>query len=136
MAQSAPSARPGGFNVRRRCAAWLVALAAGAIVTAGCSMSMTISRAPATATTQPSRQSDDKAVAQFAEPPRFLPDAVIDNATGAAQAPVVNVFGEFTRGARRGPSLLIGDPGLRQHTFLEAGYDADVAIDPTGKFMA
>jgi TolB protein len=98
-------------------------------------MSMTIVRG--SATTQPTapRTADG---AQFVDQqPKYLPDSVIDNGGSTpSQAPVVNIFGEFARGPRRGPSMLIGDPGLRQHTFLETGYDADVAVDPSGKWIA
>lgn len=98
-------------------------------------MSMTISPTRDAATTQPSRPE-----AAVPEPPRYLPDTLIDSApsdTAQAQAPVVNVFGEFARpGSRRNPAALIANPGLRQHTFLDAGYDADVAIDPAARLIA
>ncbi len=55
--------------------------------------------------------------------------------TPAGPTPNVNVFGELG-GSPRGPGKLIGDEGFQQHTFADEGYDADVSIDPTGKWMA
>jgi TolB protein len=52
-----------------------------------------------------------------------------------ANPPSVNVFGELD-GIPTGPAKLIGDEGFQQHTFTDEGYDADVSIDPTGKWMA
>jgi TolB protein len=54
--------------------------------------------------------------------------------TPASPSPNVNVFGELG-GAPRGPGQVIGDEGFQQHTFTDEGYDADVSIDPTGKWM-
>jgi TolB protein len=54
--------------------------------------------------------------------------------TPAAPSPNVNVFGELG-GTPRGPGQVIGDEGFQQHTFTDEGYDADVSIDPTGKWM-
>jgi TolB protein len=48
--------------------------------------------------------------------------------------PEVNVFGELD-GISRGPGKLVGDEGFQQHTFTDEGYDADVSIDPTSKWM-
>lgn len=47
----------------------------------------------------------------------------------------VNVFGELN-GVPTGPGRLVGDEGFQQHTFTDEGYDADVCVDPTGKWMA
>ena len=46
----------------------------------------------------------------------------------------VSVFGEM-RGLRPGTVRLAGDANFQQHTFVEQGYDADVAVDPTGKWI-
>ena len=54
-----------------------------------------------------------------------------DNASGE---PPVNIFGEVG-GKSRGNGLLVGDEGFQQHTYTEEGYDADVTLDPTGKWM-
>lgn len=64
------------------------------------------------------------------------------NAYGDADTPAlalppsqVNIFGELD-GVRRGPGRPVGDQGFEQHTFPQEGYDADVAVDPTGKWIA
>jgi Tol biopolymer transport system component len=49
-------------------------------------------------------------------------------------APVVNVFGELD-GVPRGTARPIGDEGFKQHSFADEGYDADVVVDPSGKWM-
>ena len=55
----------------------------------------------------------------------------------ASQIPGVNVFGEFAgSGPAAPPSFDEGKVGFRQHTYLDEGYDADVAVDPTGQWMA
>jgi TolB protein len=46
----------------------------------------------------------------------------------------VNVFGEMKE-LRPGAVRAVGDANFQQHTFLEQGYDADVAVDPTGKWL-
>lgn len=48
----------------------------------------------------------------------------------------VNIFGEFDGIERKSTTLIAGPANLQQHTFVTEGYDADVAIDPTGKWMA
>lgn len=64
------------------------------------------------------------------------------NAYGDANTPAlavapsqVNIFGELD-GVRRGPGRPVGDQGFAQHSFPDEGYDADVAVDPTGKLIA
>jgi TolB protein len=52
----------------------------------------------------------------------------------STKPPVVNVFGELD-GISRGPGKLVGDEGFQQHTFTDEGYDADISIDPTSKWM-
>jgi TolB protein len=54
--------------------------------------------------------------------------------SGAAAKPV-NVFGELD-GARRGPFKPVGESGFQQHTSLDEGEDADVTVDPSGKWIA
>ena len=48
--------------------------------------------------------------------------------------PVVNVFGEFD-GVERPFVKEAGDIGIQQHTWSDEGFDADVAVDPTGKWL-
>ncbi|HEY8747415.1 MAG TPA: hypothetical protein VIM11_05550 [Tepidisphaeraceae bacterium] len=46
----------------------------------------------------------------------------------------VNVFGEM-RGMKVGQVRPVGDANFQQHTHIEQGFDADVAVDPSGKWM-
>ena len=46
----------------------------------------------------------------------------------------LNVFGEFD-GVERTLAHAYGAAGFQQHTTLEEGYDADVNVDPTGKWI-
>src|SRR5690606_31289614 len=53
----------------------------------------------------------------------------------ADRAPGVNVFGEFD-GAQQQPKATAGGrAGYQQHTWLDEGFDADVAVDPTGEWL-
>ncbi len=59
----------------------------------------------------------------------------IEPAHAGAPKPA-NVFGEFNDTATKGPVRSVaGDNGFQQHTFSDEGFDADVAVDPTGKFL-
>ena len=63
----------------------------------------------------------------------------LDSFNDAADAqpvapPAVNVFGELD-GVARGPGKLVGDEGFQQHTYTDEGYDADISVDPSGKWM-
>jgi len=49
--------------------------------------------------------------------------------------PEVNIFGEFD-GIERRPTQSANEFGFQQHTACDDGYDADVAVDPTGKWLA
>lgn len=55
-------------------------------------------------------------------------------ATDSARPPSVNVFGELDNASRAAPAPR-GNGGFQQHTFLEEGFDSDVSLDPTGKWM-
>ena len=77
--------------------------------------------APAVAETPPVRQSVQS------------PDSV-DPADSPRVVPV-NIFGEFDGIRRAATTDPVGPINLQQHTFVNEGYDADVAIDPTGKWM-
>jgi TolB protein len=46
----------------------------------------------------------------------------------------VNIFGEMG-GLPRGLAKLASDGGFQQHTVAQEGYDADVSLDPTGKWL-
>lgn len=47
----------------------------------------------------------------------------------------VNVFGEMKQ-IKAGPVRPVGDSNFQQHTFVDQGYDADPAVDSTGKWLA
>jgi Tol biopolymer transport system component len=49
--------------------------------------------------------------------------------------PSVNVFGELD-GRPRDVARTIGEVGFQQHTYLSEGHDGDVAVDPTGRWIA
>ena len=118
-----------------RYAGWLVALAAGA---SGCSMSMTLAPAVPTSPNGSTTKSSPVAAGKAIAKPEFLPDSVIDSGPSnsvSPKAPVVNVFGEFNR-TRKSAGMLAADLALRQHTFVDSGFDADVHVDPSGKWMA
>jgi TolB protein len=87
-----------------------------------------------------SRQSPPAAVAApspaapaaVATPPRQTDFVQIQRSPSVART--VNAFGELDGVAR--PALaLSSESGLQQHTICDDGYDADVCLDPTGKWM-
>src|SRR5204863_2848782 len=69
---------------------------------------------------------------------RATAQTIFDNSTGPRRgdaAPVVNVFGAFDgKGQRSGKQ--IGEAGFHQHTFVDEGFDSDVAVSPDGKWLA
>ena len=105
-------------------------------------MSMTISPPPPAVVSRatPSPKANVTAVAKPADKPgdllanqsEYINDIPPENAP--AKGSVVNVFGEFSRG-RKGSRLVVGDVSLKQHTFQESGFDADVCVDPAGQSM-
>ena len=92
---------------------------------AGCAASPTATTPVAPPATPPSATVTSPADELDAIPPTAPPPA----------APSVNVFGELD-GIARGVARPIGDEGFQQHSFADEGYDADVALDPSGKYMA
>jgi TolB protein len=60
----------------------------------------------------------------------------VDDPFGEPDAPpkAVNVFGELD-GAPPPKAGAAGDAGFQQHTFTDVGGDADVCVDPTGKWL-
>jgi TolB protein len=58
----------------------------------------------------------------------------VDSAESPARPPQVNVFGEFD-GHLRPAVMNLPEAGYQQHTVLDEGYDADVAVDPAGKWL-
>jgi TolB protein len=61
--------------------------------------------------------------------------ANVDHGAEPADVPDVNVYGEFDGFQRQVAQPLVGAVGFQQHTFVDEGYDSDVAVDPTGKWM-
>jgi hypothetical protein len=84
----------------------------------------------------------DDVTAEFAQQaPPSVSELVgpVDSAPPAVSAPVVNLFGEFEGNAKPVKSAgerSVSAAGFQQHTFLDEGYDGDVAVDPTGKWLA
>jgi TolB protein len=67
------------------------------------------------------------------EQPALDADAPVFQAAQAdTKAPLVNIFGEFD-GVERPAPKRAGDSGFQQHTFVEEGFDGDVAVDPKGQ---
>jgi TolB protein len=94
----------------------------------GCSMSMSV-----TPQLTPSATTSAAKPAMAPSAPEYLPDSLIDNGSLRSdpnKAPVVNVFGEFDR-SRANPRTLAAVIALKQHTFTESGFDADVQVDPS-----
>ena len=58
-----------------------------------------------------------------------------DGPRDASTPQVVNVFGEMD-GAERGAGRPVGESGFQQHTAVDEGEDGDVAVDPTGRWLA
>jgi TolB protein len=46
----------------------------------------------------------------------------------------VNIYGEFG-GVQRPQAKAHGNGGFEEHTYIDEGFDSDVTIDPTGKWM-
>ena len=62
-----------------------------------------------------------------------------ESSTSETSAPSVNMFGEFEASHSRPHATTdqrVSTAGFQQHTFLDEGYDSDVAVDPTGKWLA
>ena len=73
-------------------------------------------------------------VAQAAPVVHFGTDA--SSGSDASNDPgAVNVFGEM-KDIKAGPVRPVGDSNFQQHTFVEQGYDADPAVDATGRWLA
>jgi TolB protein len=56
------------------------------------------------------------------------------NSVDTPAAPAVNVYGEFD-GMQRPSTKAHGNGGFEEHTYLDEGFDSDVSVDPTGKWM-
>jgi Tol biopolymer transport system component len=63
-----------------------------------------------------------------------IPDVSPAATAEPVKIPVVNIFGELD-GRQQNARVEPGDFGFQQHTFSDEGYDADVNVDRTGKWM-
>ena len=74
--------------------------------------------------------------AVVAPPPKseYLPATLMDSDRLDQKSPVMNVFGEFNK-TRKPNTTLAADMAIKQHTFVESGFDGDVSLDPTGQMM-
>jgi TolB protein len=55
-------------------------------------------------------------------------------ASQGSDPPSVNVYGEFN-GVQRPQAKAHGNGGFQEHTFLDEGFDSDVTVDASGKWM-
>src|SRR5450432_1172391 len=103
---------------KRKALTWLLCGAAfvSVIAISGCQIS-----APASLDEQASDPAPTTKPAVAAAQPELAP-------------PRVNIFGEFggqPSASTRGP----GETGFQQHTWIDEGFDGDVAVDPKGKWL-
>lgn len=75
---------------------------------------------------------DGSSVTQLDKEGRPAELAAVDHVQTTALP--VNVFGEFG-GKPTSTYTPAGDVNFQQHTYLDEGYDTDIAVDPTGKWM-
>lgn len=106
---------------------------------AGCSVTMTVTRWPHAAAHTPTTAPSAVATTSPSKPaePAFsdAPDAPPQHAErDPARPPTINVFGEFN-GKPANAAKPATDTTYRQHTSPDAGADADVSVDPAGKWM-
>jgi Tol biopolymer transport system component len=59
---------------------------------------------------------------------------VDDPTASVTRIPVINVLGELD-GSAPGGQHQAAESGFQQHTFVEEGYDGDVAVSPDGKWL-
>ncbi len=116
---------------RRKALTWLLSGATFVFVIAlsGCA-----SRRSATGPDQPGSQTPAQPVVDPADPGSGHSPATpeLELVGGEANPPKVNIFGEFD-GVQRTPGRNGGQAGFQQHTYLDDGYDGDVAVDAKGQ---
>jgi TolB protein len=124
---------------RRQIGTWLRIATAFAVTSlgSGCALfsSGHASRPPA-----PPAMADEAPLPAPAPVPQALPEPaapIVPTVAVRAEAPAsaVNVFGEFD-GAQRRFAAAADESGVQQHTVCDEGYDADIAVDPAGRWMA
>ena len=117
----------------RRAARWLLAGAAfGSVVAAAGCAALCPAFGPARVE---AGGGGEAPVARAAEPSRPI-EAAPRPPRAKPNAGVVNVFGEFGGIRRNSPVRSVAEAGFQQHTTLDDGEDAGVAVDPTGRWMA
>lgn len=72
--------------------------------------------------------------ASVSRPVTFPDDGTDDISAQNAKPQNINVFGEVN-GTRQRGSFAVSEIGLQQHTFTDEGFDSDVSVDPTGKWL-
>ena len=114
-------------NVRQVTAAVAVSVAAGGC----CCCRWCRQQQPAAPQTHPvARQDNHDSIVQFERHGGETQNVGMSNDPGN-----VNVFGEM-KTLKAGPLRTVSEANFQQHTYLDDGYDADVAVDPTGKWLA
>ena len=120
-------------SVTRRGLTWLLAAATfmAVLASAGCSACQDLCGARARAGADEPRRDRAQSSGRggTADRPAF-------ETRGPRGVETVNVFGEFGDGRQaRGPVRPVGEAGYQQHTRVDEGEDASVAVDPTGRWM-
>jgi TolB protein len=115
---------------------WFLAGGAFLVVVgvAGCSGSKQTPPAPSVSGTPPVISNPQPAEQSPAQTPAILEQTTAAPDAGDSKPTTVNVFGEID-GVERSAAHPYGKSGFEQHTFVDEGYDADVNLDPTGKWM-
>jgi TolB protein len=103
---------------------------------ASCGMFKPRASKPAASGAAPAPSNTSIATASDAGAPSSTETPIFRDPPAHAQgpAPVVNVFGELDDEPTIAPEPS-GEVGFQQHTFLEEGYDADVAVSPDGRWI-
>ena len=122
--------------VTRRHISWLLAAAAfvAMVATPGCAVCPALRGDSGTGADGSAARADGRARRNHDR--RAAPQAWPDDAARPGNAETINVFGEFGgRGIPRGPAGYAGEAGYQQHTRLDEGEDAGVAVDPAGQWI-
>lgn len=117
-----------GLSASARAAAILAALSM-----TGCAALCSIGTPPqSTQSNNPPAHASRSKPASHRPPAPSYEDPNDDSAGPAPQ--LVNVFGEVN-GASPRSNTFAGDVAFQQHTFADEGYDADIAVDSTAKWL-
>lgn len=63
------------------------------------------------------------------------PFQLVDQQPPPNDAPQINIFGELDGAPRMPVRRSGGEAGFQQHTYVDDGYDGDVAVDPKGQWL-